>query len=107
MPEQSLFVFSCRDHDASVAGPLRQHHLEAHFRHIEANAARIAVAGPVYAEDGETIAGSLLVFHAESEAEARTLFEADPYFSAGIWAEINVQPFLAAAGTWIGGPVWD
>jgi uncharacterized protein len=63
------------------------------------------VAGPLRTADGPTI-GSLLVYKAASEAQARALLEADPYFRADIWASVEIQPFWAVAGDWVGGKTW-
>ena len=37
---------------------------------------------------------------------ARRLLEADPYHRAGVWAHVTVEPFLGAAGRWVGGLAW-
>jgi uncharacterized protein YciI len=43
---------------------------------------------------------------AVDEADARTLIEADPYFRAGVWADIEIRAFGAVAGDWVGGKTW-
>jgi hypothetical protein len=77
---------------------------DAHFAYIATIHERIAVAGPLRKDGG--FAGSLLIYHAEGEAEARALLEADPYFVADIWESVIVEPFTAAVGTWVGGKRW-
>lgn len=66
---------------------------------------RFRVAGPLKGAGGKTV-GSLLVIEASGEADARTFLESDPYFKAGIWDSIQVDPFLAVAGEWVGGAAW-
>mgnify|MGYP002781264126 CR=1 FL=1 len=64
-----------------------------------------AVAGPL--KRGEATTGSLLVIKAADEAEARAKFEADPYFTAGVWQAISVAELRAVAGEWVGGVAWN
>jgi uncharacterized protein len=76
-----------------------------HFAYVETIQDRIAVAGPLRTPDGG-FAGSILIYDAADEAEARGLLEADPYFKAGIWHEPELHPFTAAIGIWVGGKIW-
>ncbi|MFW5633440.1 MAG: abscisic acid-deficient protein Aba4 family protein [Erythrobacter sp.] len=39
-------------------------------------------------------------------AGARAIFEADPYFRAGVWQAIRADEFLGVAGDWVGGAAW-
>ncbi len=98
----ALFAFYCRDGEA---GPqLRARFLHEHLAHIEAHIEEYAVAGPL--KQGDATIGSLLVIKANDEAAARARFEADPYFTAGVWQSINTAPFMAVAGDWVGGVTW-
>jgi uncharacterized protein YciI len=76
-----------------------------HFAHIETILDRVLIAGPLKDEDG-AFTGSLVVIRADSEADARALFESDPYFKAGVWQDAEIRAFTAAAGDWIGGKIW-
>ena len=97
--------FAIIAHDKAGAGPVRIEKLKEHLAHIEANLDRFAVAGPL--RDGQGApSGSLLVVKAASEAEARAFLQSDPYFAAGVWADIEVAPFSAVAGDWVGGKAW-
>lgn len=97
-----LFAFHCRDGENGAA--LRAHFLQAHLDHVDAHLDRYAVAGPLR-DMGGTI-GSLLVIRADDMAQARSFFESDPYFDAGVWQAISVAEFTAAAGDWVGGAAW-
>lgn len=97
-----LFAFHCRDGEQGEA--LRARFLADHLAHVEANIGHYAVAGPLKRE-GATV-GSLLVIKAEDEGAARGLFEADPYFRAGVWQAIRTDEFLGVAGDWVGGATW-
>lgn len=92
-------------HDKPGSAAIRMEKLKLHLAHVEANLDRLAVAGPLRDEDGN-FTGSLLVVKAESEAEARAQIEADPYFAADIWSDIEIRAFNAAAGDWVGGKTW-
>ncbi len=98
----TLFAFICRD--AANAVSIRDRLIADHLAHIENVMDKIAIAGPL--KQGEDTVGSLLVIKAESEAEARETFEADPYFAAGVWDEVKVDHFLGVAGDWVGGAAW-
>lgn len=97
-----LFAFYCRDGDGAAA--LREQHLAAHLDHVEAHIADYAIAGPL--KDGEETIGSMLVIKADTQADAQRKFEADPYFSAGIWFSISASEFRGVAGDWVGGAAW-
>jgi uncharacterized protein len=91
--------------DAPDSAAARAATRDAHFAHISTVVDRIAVAGPLKDDAGATI-GSLFVLSVESAAAAEALLRADPYFTAGIWAKWSILPFVAAAGTWVGGTTW-
>lgn len=91
--------------DGPGAEPRRMAVRDAHFAHVERHLDRIAVAGPLKDAAGG-FTGSILVVAAASEAEARAMLEADPYWIAGVWADVTIEPFVPAAGTWIGGTIW-
>lgn len=78
---------------------------DAHFAHIEQVIDRVLIAGPLRDEAGG-FTGSLVVVEAADEADARALFERDPYHKAGIWERAEIRAFTAAAGKWIGGKAW-
>jgi uncharacterized protein YciI len=102
-PRETLWLLLCADAPGS-AEP-REREMQGHLRFIEANLDRIAVAGP--RTDGERpIDGSILVVRAESAEAARALLEGDPYFRAGVWARVDVHPFRAVCGTYVGGTTW-
>lgn len=91
--------------DKPDSKPERMEKLKEHLAHIEAGLDRLAVAGPLRDADGNFV-GSLLVVKADSEADARALLEADPYYKADIWSDIQISEFSAAAGDWVGGKTW-
>lgn len=82
--------------DASNVEHVREAHHAEHVAHFKAHAEHLAVAGPI--GGGET--GSLVIYRAASEEEARTFIEGDPFFPAGVWKEIKIYDFRAASGEW-------
>jgi len=89
-----LFVIFGHDGpDALTRRPeVRPRHLE-HLRPLS-RAGKVVVAGPLFADDGKTPRGSLIVLEATSLEEARALAARDPYVLEGVFARHDVQPFL-------------
>lgn len=72
----------------------------AHLQRLEQlkNEGRLLLAGPFPAIDNEDpgpagFSGSLIVAEFESLEEARAWADADPYVTAGVYADVNVKPF--------------
>ena len=84
-----LFVIIGRDGpDAKELRPkIRPEHLAHLAQYDEQN--RVRLAGPL--TDGT---GSLIVLEAANIEEARSIAEADPYRTKGVFAEIDVHPFI-------------
>lgn len=99
----NYYAIIARDRPGAAA--VRMEKLKQHLAHVEGHLDRLAVAGPMRDEAG-AFTGSLLIVKAESEADARALLEADPYYQAGIWNDIDVRAFGAVAGDWVGGKTW-
>lgn len=100
----SLVAVLC--HDAPDSAEARRSASRAHLRWVESMLERIALAGPLYSEEGGEMIGSLYLFRTRDLDEARRWLESDPYFQAGFWSRIEFRPFLPAAGDLIGGTVW-
>ncbi|MFA7097132.1 MAG: YciI family protein [Gammaproteobacteria bacterium] len=71
-----------------------------HLRRIEdlRDQGRLVLAGPFPAIDSDDpgdagFSGSLIVAEFATLAEARAWADADPYVSAGVFAEVTVKPF--------------
>lgn len=102
-----LFAIRCLDDPRDPEGVARRRReaRDDHFAHVERVVGAIRVSGPLKDEDGRYV-GSLFVVEAADAAAAREWLTADPYHRAGIWGEIEVTGFVAAAGEWVGGTVW-
>jgi hypothetical protein len=92
--------------DAPDSHAARRGATPAHLRWVESMLDHIALAGPLYSEDGARMIGSLYVFRTSSLAQARAWLESDPFYAAGFWAEVQLRPFLPAAGELVGGKFW-
>ncbi|MBX3725665.1 MAG: YciI family protein [Xanthomonadales bacterium] len=90
-----------RDRPGSLAARLAAR--PAHLARLEAlrEAGRLLLAGPLPAIDAEDpgvagFTGSLIVAEFEDLAAARVFAQADPYVSAGVYADVEVSPFRRA-----------
>jgi len=115
------FIAICRDRDSADSAALRETHLRAHFDYIEGILDRLLVAGPAggrandgRADDGRADDGkanddwafSVFIYATEDRGDAERLLHGDPYYRCGLYGEVTIEPFVPAAGTWIGGKVW-
>lgn len=74
--------------------------LTEHMEHIGRHLAKFRLGGPLMTQDASGFFGSLLLVEAESDSEIREMVEQDPYFKAGIWREMHIQPFNAVLDQW-------
>ena len=87
-----LHVFHLIDHPGS--GELRQRVRPEHKAYLARMAERIAFAGPLLAEDGQTMIGSLLAIDFPDRAAALAWLADEPFTRAGLYARQDVTPFL-------------
>lgn len=86
-----LFVLVGRDVEGGVE--LRKATRAAHLAWIESLRPRVKLAGPMFADDGATPIGSVMIIEAESLAAANADYARDPYATAGLWASADISPF--------------
>lgn len=101
------FAFICTD-DGNQ-DEVRARHLIEHLRYVESVLDKIVIAGPCMPSDDSDdrqFQGSIMVYQADSEAEAQALFDGDPYVKNGVWKKVRVMPFAPVAGQLIGGKTW-
>ncbi len=102
-PLDKIFtIVICTDKPGAEINKKRQETLKVHLDHVEKTIDDILVAGPVLADDGKTVCGSILVYKADRQ-EAQVMLEADPYFKANIWQDISYNVFYGAAGDAVDG----
>lgn len=67
-----------------------------HVAWLKANS--VPVAGPLLADDNETMIGSMLIVEAESLADVEAMLPNDPYAKAGLFESVEVHPWIWALG---------
>lgn len=92
--------------DGPDAARLREAWLAAHLEFVLGALDVIRIAGPLLDAPGGRPVMSLYVIEAVDSAQALKFLEGDPYYQAGVWADVTIRPFLGAAGTWVGGAAW-
>ena len=85
-----LFALYCRDRADGLETRLanRDDHIAWALE-----SGMLRMAGPLLADDGETMIGSLLVIEAEDLEAARRFSAADPYVRAGLFERVEIHPF--------------
>lgn len=86
-----LFAFHLTDR--ADAGDLRQRVRPEHKAYLAQVAGRIAFAGPLLANDGQAMRGSLLVIDFADRAAALAWLEHEPFTRAGLYGESQVHAF--------------
>lgn len=91
----------CHDHKGDAAQKLRASELQAHLDYVATIADKVLVAGPMSVAGSDNYNASIFIYDVDSEAAARRLLENDPYFKAGIYADVSLAPFTPARGAWL------
>lgn len=87
-----IYVFHLIDRPDS--GELRLRIRPEHKAYLAAMAERIAFAGPLMAEDGQAMIGSLLAIDFDSRAAALAWLDQEPFTRAGVYAASSVHAFV-------------
>lgn len=58
----------------------------------------VRVAGPLLADDNETMIGSMLIVEADSRAEVEAMLPDDPYAIAGLFESVEIWPWKWVLG---------
>ena len=94
------YVIHASDADGSLSK--RRAARPAHLARVQElqRQGRVLTAGPLPAIDAPDpgpagFSGSLLVLEFDSLEEARAWADADPYVKAGVYAQVDVYPYLA------------
>lgn len=92
------FLLNARDRPGALE--LRLAHRPDHLSWARSHADRILMAGPVFADDGETFAGSTFVVEFETLDDVKAWAAEDPYAKAGLFEHVEIRPFkwLLGAG---------
>ena len=89
-------LFVMIGHDGPSGLELRKVHRPAHLAGLEEleRAGRIRHAGPILGDGGAPL-GSVVLFEADSLAEAQAIAARDPYVTQGIFARYEVRETTA------------
>lgn len=79
--------------DKPDAGDLRQRMRPAHKAYLAQAAERIAFAGPLLHDDGDTMLGSLLVIDFVSRDAVMAWLADEPFTQAGLYADVRIHAF--------------
>ena len=91
-----LYALICTDKPNSSA--LRLEVRPKHLAYIDQHKLRIPIAGPFMSEDGQTMAGSLIIVEADSLDAAKGFSADDPYAQAGLFSHVDVRPWRWTLG---------
>lgn len=92
-----LFLVNARDKAGST--DIRLATREAHLNWAGGYGDKIAMAGPVLSEDGQTMVGSTFVIELESLAAAHAWAAEDPYAKAGLFERTEIIEFKWLIGS--------
>lgn len=95
------FILYARDKAGAL--DLRMANRPAHLDWARSHAASILMAGPIFADDGTTFAGSVFVVEMESLEAVRQWASEDPYAKAGLFETADIRPFRWLLGDGHGG----
>ncbi|MBK3735018.1 hypothetical protein GAY29_18295 [Azospirillum brasilense] len=84
-----LYMFHCTD--KAGAAQVRADNRPAHLAYLEAHTDRLFAAGPLLADDGQGMAGSLLIVECADEADAKAFAANDPYAQAGLFESVEIR----------------
>lgn len=100
------YLAVCRDDSAANASELRQVHRDDHFAYIESIIDRLLIAGPAGGKSNADFGFSVFIYDTDERLEAERLLFGDPYYRCGLYGDVELEPFIPAAGRWIGGTTW-
>jgi uncharacterized protein YciI len=94
-------LFAIHALDKPGALPIRLAHYDAHKSFLSDTSpygVKILMSGPLVADDGETMIGSLFIVEADSREAVERFNRADPFHAAGFWDRVTITGFLRRQG---------
>ncbi|MBR8330767.1 YciI family protein [Burkholderia ambifaria] len=86
------FTVYCLDHPDMVERRLENY--DAHKAYLQTAPVNTLISGPLAKPDGQTMIGSFFLYEADDIGEIKAFVEADPFNKAGIWATVDIRPFI-------------
>ncbi len=94
-----LFVIHARDKAGALATRLANYDAhKAFLSDTSPHGVRIVMSGPLVADDGTSMIGSLFLVEAADRAAVERFNRADPFYAAGIWEDVQITGFLRRQG---------
>jgi uncharacterized protein YciI len=87
-----LYALICIDKPGSLAA--RKANRPKHLAYLKSLGETLVLAGPFTETDGRAMNGSLIVGEAASIDAARKIAANDPFAKAGIFASVDIRPWL-------------
>ena len=94
-------LFAIHALDETGALPRRLANYDAHKAFLADTSpfgVRIVMSGPLTADDGETMIGSLFIVEAQDRRSVDRFNQADPFYAAGIWERVAITGFIHRQG---------
>ncbi len=91
------FVAICLDKPNSLDTRLANR--AAHLEYLRTHSKTIRTCGPLLADDGETMVGSMLILEVPNRESADAILEKDPYKKANLFTKVEVRPWRWVIGT--------
>ena len=94
-----LFAIHALDKPGALATRLANY--DAHRAFLSDTSAygvRIVMSGPLVADDGAAMIGSLFVVEADGREAVERFNQADPFHAAGIWDRVTITGFIRRQG---------
>lgn len=94
-------LFAIHGLDRPGALPTRLANYDAHKAFLADTSAygvRIVMSGPLTADDGTTMIGSLFIVEAEDRAKVEAFNAADPFRKADLWERVTITGFIRRQG---------
>lgn len=89
------FILFCKDKPQSL--DLRMATRERHLAYAGSFASRLKLGGPLLDANGD-MAGSVMLFEAETLAEVETFSANDPYRQAGLFESVEISAMRITLG---------
>ncbi len=91
MGQGMQFAIYCLDKPNQLAK--RMENRPAHLEYLKGFTREIQLAGPLLADDGQTMIGSLFVVEMADRAAAEAFSAGDPYRRNGVFASVEIRAF--------------
>lgn len=94
-----LFAIHAVDHEGASETRLARYDAHKQFlSNVSQFGVTIVMSGPLVADDGATMVGSLFVVDAPDRASVERMNRADPFHAAGIWRRVHITGFVRRQG---------